>query len=86
MRGKQSGSLQFDPEIEKTAKANHKAAREARQAARLAILEQPPQEEDTSSPYISEDEPIETAEQDPTPPPPPRRTLGDYGLRNNGEI
>ncbi|MCI73774.1 hypothetical protein A2U01_0095038, partial [Trifolium medium] len=54
--------------------------------ARLAILEQPPQEEDTSSPYISEEEPIEIAEQDPPPPPPPRRTLGDYGLRNHGEI
>ncbi|MCI34206.1 hypothetical protein A2U01_0055424, partial [Trifolium medium] len=24
--------------------------------------------------------------QDPPPPPLPRRTLGDYGLRNNGEI
>ncbi|MCI73490.1 hypothetical protein A2U01_0094754, partial [Trifolium medium] len=38
---KSSGSLQFDPEIEKTAKANRKAPREARQATRLAILEQP---------------------------------------------
>ncbi|MCI70693.1 hypothetical protein A2U01_0091956 [Trifolium medium] len=41
MRGKSSGNLQFDLEIEKTAKANRKAAREARQTARLAILEQP---------------------------------------------
>ncbi|MCI91006.1 hypothetical protein A2U01_0112300, partial [Trifolium medium] len=24
--------------------------------------------------------------QNPPPPPPPRRTLGDYGMRNNGEI
>ncbi|MCI90732.1 hypothetical protein A2U01_0112026, partial [Trifolium medium] len=26
------------------------------------------------------------AEANPPPPPPPRRTLGDYGQRNNGEI
>ncbi|MCI72730.1 hypothetical protein A2U01_0093994, partial [Trifolium medium] len=48
----------------------------------------PSQEEDTSSPYISEEDLIEMVEQhqDPPPSPPPRRTLGDYGLRNNGEI
>ncbi|MCI62677.1 hypothetical protein A2U01_0083934, partial [Trifolium medium] len=58
MRGTSSGELQFDPEIEKTARANHKEVRRAKQAARLATWEQPSQEEeeDTSSPYISEEE------------------------------
>ncbi|MCI91475.1 hypothetical protein A2U01_0112769, partial [Trifolium medium] len=46
MRGRSSGSLQFDPEIEKTAKANRKAVRQARQATRLATLEQLSQEEE----------------------------------------
>ncbi|MCI57994.1 hypothetical protein A2U01_0079247, partial [Trifolium medium] len=73
MRGKSSESLQFDPEIEKTAKVNCKEAKEARQSARLAILEQPSQEEESSSSYISEEEPIEMAA---PPPPPPRRNLG----------
>ncbi|MCI41220.1 hypothetical protein A2U01_0062453, partial [Trifolium medium] len=56
-----SGELLFDPEIERTARANRKAVRQAKQAARLATLEQPTQEEedDTSSPYIFEEEHIE---------------------------
>ncbi|MCI32048.1 hypothetical protein A2U01_0053260, partial [Trifolium medium] len=67
--------------------ANRKAVRQARQAARLATLGQPSQEEDTPSLYISEEEDlIEMAENVQNPPPPPRRTLGDYGMRNNGEI
>ncbi|MCI74031.1 hypothetical protein A2U01_0095295, partial [Trifolium medium] len=53
MRGETSWDLQFHPKIEKTAKANRKAVREATQATRLAILEQSSQEEDTSSPYFS---------------------------------
>ncbi|MCI29260.1 hypothetical protein A2U01_0050469, partial [Trifolium medium] len=86
MRGTLSGELQFDPKIEKTARANRKVVRQAKQAARLATLEQPSQEgeEDTSSSYISEEEQIEMAEVNPPPPPPPRRTLGDYGQRNDG--
>ncbi|MCI93137.1 hypothetical protein A2U01_0114435, partial [Trifolium medium] len=58
MRGTSSGELQFDPKIEKTARANRKAVRQAKQVARLATLDQPSQEkeEDTSSPYISEEE------------------------------
>ncbi|MCI78893.1 hypothetical protein A2U01_0100164, partial [Trifolium medium] len=66
--------------------ANRKAMRQAKQAARLATLEQLPQEEeeDTSSPIILEEEHIEMAEAN--PPPPPRRTLGEYGQRNDGEI
>ncbi|MCI61641.1 hypothetical protein A2U01_0082898, partial [Trifolium medium] len=69
-----------------TARANRKAVRQAKQAARLATLKQLPQEEeeDTSSPYISEEEHIEMEEAN--PPPPPRRTLGDYEQRNDGEI
>ncbi|MCI66202.1 hypothetical protein A2U01_0087460, partial [Trifolium medium] len=68
MRGTSSGELQFDPEIEKTARANRKAVRQAKQEARLATFEQPSQEE--------EEEHIEMAEANPPPPPPPRRTLG----------
>ncbi|MCI87237.1 hypothetical protein A2U01_0108519, partial [Trifolium medium] len=69
-----SGELQFDPEIEKTAKANRKVVRQAKQADKLATLEQPSQEEeeDTSSPYISEEEHIEMADNVQNPPPPPR--------------
>ncbi|MCI37143.1 hypothetical protein A2U01_0058367, partial [Trifolium medium] len=74
-----SGEFHFDLEIERTARANLKAVRQAKQAARLATLDQPSQEEkeDTSSPYILEEEHIEMAEANPPPPPPPRRTLGD---------
>ncbi|MCI57888.1 hypothetical protein A2U01_0079139, partial [Trifolium medium] len=71
-----------------TARANKKAVRLAKEAARLARLEQESiEEEDSSSDTFIEDL-IEMAEQhqNPPPPPPPRRTLGDYGLRNNGEI
>ncbi|MCI43527.1 hypothetical protein A2U01_0064764, partial [Trifolium medium] len=80
-RGESSGALLFDPEIEKTAKANRK---KAKQATRLANLEQSTQvEEDFSSPNFSV-EPMEEENVVP-PPPPPRRTLGDYGQRNNGD-
>ncbi|MCI32144.1 hypothetical protein A2U01_0053356, partial [Trifolium medium] len=72
-----SGSLQFDPEIERTARANRKAVRLAKEAARLAELEQ----------VISEEEvQVEMEENVQNPPPPPRRTLGDYGRRNDGEL
>ncbi|MCI78560.1 hypothetical protein A2U01_0099830, partial [Trifolium medium] len=59
-----------------------------KQAARLATLEQPSQEEeeDTFSPYTLEEEHIEMVEANSPPPPPPRRTLGDYGQRDDGEI
>ncbi|MCI97314.1 hypothetical protein A2U01_0118615, partial [Trifolium medium] len=67
------GSLAFDPEIERTARANRKAVRLAKQAARLANIEL--QEAETSSNH-SEDEQLEMEEnvQNPPPPPPPRRT------------
>ncbi|MCI54138.1 hypothetical protein A2U01_0075386, partial [Trifolium medium] len=76
MLGTSFGELHFDPEIERIARANRKAVRQAKQADRLATLEQLPQEEeeDTPSPYIFEEEHIEMAEANPPPPPPPRRT------------
>ncbi|MCI58318.1 hypothetical protein A2U01_0079572, partial [Trifolium medium] len=70
------------PEIEKTAKANRKAARLAREAARLVGATHEISEEEVSSPYTSDDETSNMAEANP----PPRRTLGDYGQRNNGEL
>ncbi|MCI84140.1 hypothetical protein A2U01_0105416, partial [Trifolium medium] len=36
MLGTSSGELHFDPDIERTARANCKAVRQAKQAARLA--------------------------------------------------
>ncbi|MCH92537.1 putative athila retroelement ORF1 protein, partial [Trifolium medium] len=81
MLGTSSRSLQYDPEIERTARANRKAEKLAKEAARLARLEQ---EEAEASFYNSEEEHIEMAEAN--PPPPPRRTIGDYGQRNNGEV
>ncbi|MCI53230.1 hypothetical protein A2U01_0074476, partial [Trifolium medium] len=78
MLGTSSVEFYFDSEIERTARANLKAVRQAKQSARLATLDQPSQEEeeDTSSSYILEEEHIEMAENPPLPPP-PRRTLGD---------
>ncbi|MCI94945.1 hypothetical protein A2U01_0116243, partial [Trifolium medium] len=61
MLGTSSGALQFDPEIEKTARAIRKAVRIAKEAARLAELEQ----------LTSEDEFEEMAENVQHPPPPP---------------
>ncbi|MCI72030.1 hypothetical protein A2U01_0093293, partial [Trifolium medium] len=79
------GYLQFDPEIEKTARANRKVVRLAKEAARLARLEQVTSEEEGTS---EEEEQVEMAEnvQNPPPPPPPRSTLGDYGRRNDDEL
>ncbi|MCI83252.1 hypothetical protein A2U01_0104527, partial [Trifolium medium] len=63
--------LLFDPEIEKTAKANRKAARLAEASTRNTSGESSQSKES----IMAED-----------PPPPPRRTLGDYGQRGNGAI
>ncbi|MCI17422.1 hypothetical protein A2U01_0038569, partial [Trifolium medium] len=84
MLGTPSGSLQFNPEIERTARVNRKAVRLAKEAERLAALEQNISEEEEAS----EEEIEEMAEnvQNPPPPPPPRRTLGDYRQRNDDEI
>jgi hypothetical protein len=84
MRGKAQEELQYDPEIEKTAKKNRKAARLARETARLATITQEEGEGEVSSPLTSDDE-TSTMGDNPPPPPPPRRTLGDYGQRNNAE-
>ncbi|GAU49652.1 hypothetical protein TSUD_245590 [Trifolium subterraneum] len=73
--------LLFDPEIEKTAKANRKAARLARQAARLASGIQETSKGESSSSHTSDDETESMAGVDP----PPRRTLGDYGQAANGQ-
>ncbi|XP_045831120.1 uncharacterized protein LOC123922450 [Trifolium pratense] len=79
--------LVFDPEIEKTAKANRKAVRLAREAARLAGVAQESSEEAVSSPNTSDNEANIMAENPPPPPPVvPERMLGDYGQRNNGEL
>ncbi|MCI28073.1 hypothetical protein A2U01_0049273, partial [Trifolium medium] len=85
MQGESSGALLFDLEIEKTAKANRKKAKEAKQAARLANIEQLTSEEEvSSSSYFSEEEPIEMeGHQQANPPVAPRRTLGDYGQPND---
>ncbi|GAU44556.1 hypothetical protein TSUD_400200 [Trifolium subterraneum] len=82
-RTSSSGFL-FDPEIEKTARANRKAVRQAKEAARLlASVGQDYQEIQSNT----DQESIEMAgEENYIPVPPPRRTLGDYGQRNNGGI
>ncbi|GAU10176.1 hypothetical protein TSUD_423190, partial [Trifolium subterraneum] len=67
--------LIFDPEIEKTAKANRKAVRLEHQAALLASGTEEILEEEVPSSNTSNDETESMAGVDP----PPRRTLGDYG-------
>ncbi|GAU25750.1 hypothetical protein TSUD_216820 [Trifolium subterraneum] len=73
--------LIFDPKIEKTAKANRKAVRLARQAARLASGTKEILEEEVSSPNTSDNE-IEIMAGVVQP---PRRTLGDYGQATDGQ-
>ncbi|XP_045822039.1 uncharacterized protein LOC123914922 [Trifolium pratense] len=76
--------LYFDPEIEKTARVNKKAARLAREAARSANIANNISEEEVSSPKHSDNKlNIHIMAADP---PPPLRTLGDYDQRNNGEL
>ncbi|GAU41074.1 hypothetical protein TSUD_284440 [Trifolium subterraneum] len=79
-----SSEFLFDPEIEKTARGNRKAIRQAKEAARLlASVGQDYQEIQSNT----DQEPIEMAgEENYIPIPPPRRTLGDYGQRNNRGI
>ncbi|GAU38529.1 hypothetical protein TSUD_148110 [Trifolium subterraneum] len=82
--GTSSSGFLFDPEIEKTARVNRKAVRQAKEAARLlASVGQNHQEIQSNT----DQEPIDMAgEENYIPVPPPRRTLGDYGQRNNGGI
>jgi hypothetical protein len=91
MRGQGSQDLQFDPEIEKTAKANRKAAREARVAAHLAGLAQGTSEIAHSSSSSFDEESVEEEieipiEEEVVMAIRPRRTLGDYGQRANGTV
>ncbi|MCI44120.1 hypothetical protein A2U01_0065359, partial [Trifolium medium] len=81
MLGTPSSSWQFDPEIEKTARAIRKVVRLAKEAARLAALEKRVSEEE-----VSEEEEIQEMAENVNNPPQSRRTLGDYGQRNNGEV
>ncbi|GAU39062.1 hypothetical protein TSUD_321320 [Trifolium subterraneum] len=82
MRGNAQGKLLYDPEIEKTAK-NRKAARLARETARLTNTAEKQSDTEVSSPITSDDEISTMGDENPPPPPPPERTLGDYG-QNNG--
>ncbi|XP_045802421.1 uncharacterized protein LOC123896006 [Trifolium pratense] len=88
MQGRKAArELVFDPEIEKTAKANRKAVRLAREVARLAGVAQESSEQVVSSPDTSDNEANIMAGNPPPPPPVvPERTLGDFGQRNNGEL
>ncbi|WJX68618.1 hypothetical protein P8452_52969 [Trifolium repens] len=83
MRGKSVvRELIFDPEIEKTAKANKKAAR----LARLDEKELTESSTGATSDTSSQSEERDMAEEQP-PPPPPRCTMGDYCRRTDaGQI
>ncbi|GAU50532.1 hypothetical protein TSUD_369590 [Trifolium subterraneum] len=83
MRGNAQGKLLYDPEIEKTAKKNRKAARLARETARLTNTAEKQSDTEVSSPITSDDEISTMGDENPPPPPPPERTLGDY-KQNNG--
>ncbi|GAU22525.1 hypothetical protein TSUD_296450 [Trifolium subterraneum] len=72
--------LIFDPEIEKTAKANRKAVRLAHQTALLTSGTDEILEEEVPSSNTSNDETESMAGVDP----PPRRTLGDYVQATGG--
>ncbi|MCH89025.1 hypothetical protein A2U01_0009918 [Trifolium medium] len=65
MRGKfVVRELLFDPEIEKTAKANRKAARLAREAERVAKSSEPGGEQGVFSPHSSDDETVSMEEEE----------------------
>ncbi|PNX62522.1 hypothetical protein L195_g061186, partial [Trifolium pratense] len=76
--------LQFDPEIEKTARANRKAAREAQASKGKAPSTAAPdgEEESSAAMDVEQDPPLIV----PPLPPPQRRTLGDYGRRDNDAL
>ncbi|KAK2388103.1 hypothetical protein QL285_061819 [Trifolium repens] len=79
------GELQYIPEIEKFARANRAKVRLTREAERLARLAQENLENSDTSSQQSEESHFEM-EGDPQPPLPPRRTLGDYGQWNDGQL
>ncbi|PNX61337.1 putative athila retroelement ORF1 protein, partial [Trifolium pratense] len=80
MRRTGTADLQYDPEIEKTARANRKAVREAQRAATREGNNNITEELEAAD--FEMDDPVE-ANPPPPPPPPQRRTLGDYGRRDN---
>ncbi|CAJ2632603.1 unnamed protein product [Trifolium pratense] len=71
--------LQFDPEIEKTARAIRKATREAQASRGTTLLRDTPDCQGRTAATMEE-------EQVPPVPQPPRRTLGDYGRRDNDAL
>jgi len=74
MRGRQSkDDLQFDPEIERTARANQRAVR-------LSKSVPPEQREQIPSPTLSVTEKFVSPEPSIMGDPAPRPKLGDYGL------
>ena len=76
MRGRRSqDDLQFDPEIERTARANQKVVRLSRSVP-------PSVREKIPSPAFSETETITSLESSIMGEPPTRPKLGDYGLAN----
>ncbi|CAJ2637261.1 unnamed protein product [Trifolium pratense] len=76
--------LQFDPEIEKTARAIRKATREAQASRGKALLGGTPDCQGQSLATMEEeqDPPVHV----PPVPQPQRRTLGDYGRRDNDAL
>ncbi|PNX61669.1 hypothetical protein L195_g060773, partial [Trifolium pratense] len=85
MRRTGPGELHFDPEIEKTARANRKAAREALLASRdkaTSSGDHNYQPQNFADMEYEQDPPVDVQ----PPPPPPRRTLGDYGRRDNDAL
>ncbi|GAU10553.1 hypothetical protein TSUD_421990 [Trifolium subterraneum] len=56
MRGNAQGKLLYDPEIEKTAKKNRKAAKLARETARLTNTAEKQRDTEVSSPITSDNE------------------------------
>ncbi|WJX14409.1 hypothetical protein P8452_04679 [Trifolium repens] len=85
MQGRRGGELLFVPEIEKFARANRKEALLAKEAERLARIKQESIETVSTSSQEFDEEHFEMGE-NPPPPPPPRRTLGDYGQWNDGQL
>ncbi|CAJ2640369.1 unnamed protein product [Trifolium pratense] len=71
--------LQFDPEIEKTARAIRKATREAQASRGTVLLRDTPDCQGRTAATMED-------EQVPPVPQPPRRTLGDYGRRDNDAL
>ncbi|PNX89570.1 hypothetical protein L195_g045690, partial [Trifolium pratense] len=81
MRSTGSSDLIFDPEIEKTARAIRKKAREALLASRVEASSSGVENSQAQNFAVMDEQ--EAPVNNPPPPPPPRRTLGDYGRRDD---